>query len=180
MKQKQYRKRIFGISLLELVLALTVITTLITLALRYYPVATSAKNVNDAVKMADMVISAAENWQLTYGDYGNDTTCITGTQSLIDRGWLPTDFATASANPWGGNITVVSRNAEGGCTKAVDSTRITVTLSKLPQNACTMINNFLQQKNFCPAVPTTNPCPTQTNNTYKSYYPATASGGCPT
>ncbi|QLH43969.1 MAG: type II secretion system protein [Coxiellaceae bacterium] len=132
------RKSVRGISLLELMLSLAIIAVLVVTAGRYYTSARSARQVNDAVSMLTTVMTALDNYFWTYKTFKGATSSSQDVSMtvLANQGLVPSDFTNATANPWGGNITVTSNNA----------TEAKITMSNISESDCTNLKEIMQQR----------------------------------
>lgn len=119
-----------GIGLLELMLALVIISVLLVAATRYFSSTDSSRKVNTAADILQAVINASEDVKMA----GNSYELITNTQYLKDRGLLPADW-TATSNPWGGDIQVVGA-----------ATEITLTLTNVPAKDCLALKDLMVKK----------------------------------
>lgn len=89
-----------GIGLLELMLALAIISILIIMATRYYQTTSRSQKVAEAVTQANAVIAGAARWRI--GKAGYDGLTI---GNLSDLGLLPREMeGGVGINPWGGDI----------------------------------------------------------------------------
>jgi Tfp pilus assembly protein PilE len=128
---KPYYQR--GIGLLELMLSLTVTALLLVMASRYYTTVRTNYRVHEGLGMVHAVYSAAESW------LQNNATLPAGEnvarKSFIDNGNLPSTFAVATVNPWGGDISITG----------VGQTVI-IKMLNVPQADCINMTEKLQQK----------------------------------
>lgn len=117
-----------GIGLLELMLALAIISVLLVAATRYFASTDSSRKVNDAVNMLQAVINASEDWRTSKNSYAD----ISLTE-LEKQGLLPNWGDTS--NPWGGGIIV-----------AGTATSITLKLTNVPQKDCLSLSSIMDKK----------------------------------
>ena len=99
MNMRRYKRQI-GIGLLELMLAIALITVILVLALSYYQVANRSSLVNKAFNDVQTVASAGQSW---WDDNDHDFNKLKDINTLIQKGYLSQNFAT---NPWGGTTTI--------------------------------------------------------------------------
>lgn len=135
-----------GIGLLELMLALAIISVLLVAATRYFSSADSSRKVNDAANILQAVISAGEDWRMSKNSYEGVTF-----QSLQEHGLLPQGLSGTSGNPWGGAIEV---SPEDQC----DNEGLLLLLSKVPSQDCkslkdlmTKMNMYSSKQEVCPS-----------------------------
>lgn len=122
-----------GIGLLELMLALAIISVLLVAATRYFASTDSSRKVNDAANMLQAVINASEDVRTS----GNSYAAITSIDILQQRGLVPENWiAKSTPNPWGGEITV----------DGTAGTSITLTLTNVPQTDCKSLSDFMVKK----------------------------------
>lgn len=119
-----------GIGLLELMLALAIISVLLVAATRYFAATDSSRKVNMAADMLQAVITASEDSRMSTGNYLQ----ITEREYLQEQGLLPADW-TETSNPWGGDIQVKG---------TADS--ITLTLTKVPNKDCLSLKDLMSKK----------------------------------
>lgn len=94
-----------GIGLLELMLALAIISILIIMATRYYQTASRSQKVAEAVTQVNAIIAAVGKWKI--GKIESDYVGGLSIQQLVDQGLLPNEFKDgAHVNPWGGHIII--------------------------------------------------------------------------
>ncbi|MFN7097283.1 MAG: type II secretion system protein [Gammaproteobacteria bacterium] len=114
MKVTQLKKwqRSFGIGLLELMLALSVIAIMLVVSVRYYSSANMQQEATSLVNGFSTIHSAVENYMAD-----NPTAGVPTMPLLIQDGYLPNTFGTVTGNkaivnnnPWGGTITVNGSN----------------------------------------------------------------------
>jgi len=120
MFNKIYKK---GIGLLELMISLVIITSLILMALRYFPVVGNMYRVSKAVDMVQLIRSAGQRYLLTHADY----TEVKNNTVFEDRNLIPKGF---NKNPWGGDLTIASSGIN-----------LTISMSKISQGGCNSLLN---------------------------------------
>jgi len=122
-----------GIGLLELMLALAIISVLLVAATRYFSSTNSSQKVNAAANILQAVINASEDYKMSHNDKYTDIS-LSNIASL-----LPSDFSTTSGNPWGGGVDV---NPKDG-----DNSTIVLTLSGIaPAVDCTALIDLMSKK----------------------------------
>lgn len=119
------KKKILGISLLEILLSLSIITIILVSALRYYTVASFEQKLNDATDMIQGLRSAAPRWLLSHDDYKDISVA-----NLKYLNLLPERFGT---HPWHGVIGITGSNQNPGM--------YVINLDKIPFNACNDLKN---------------------------------------
>lgn len=129
-----FPKKKRGISLLEIMLSLVIISLLLVMATRYYGLVRLQQQTNDAAGEIQAIRAAAERWLVGHTDYTGISV-----SALQQLNLLPQNFAT---NPWGDAVTVT---ASGG-------NAFKITLKKIPFAAC---NNLLDrfQNQLAPPAP---------------------------
>jgi len=148
-----------GYSLIELMLALAIVSVLLVIATRYYSTTSSAQKVNSAANMLQVVINASEDFKNSTNSYAGITI-----DKLVDQGLIPQSFSTktnTNINPWGGTIT-----ADAG---ADNQNFITMTLTHVPKADCKNLTEIMQAKGVRP-----NPDDQCPQNIYSATYPATS------
>lgn len=91
-----------GISLLELLLSLVVITAILFAATRYFSITSENLKVTQAEEMINNVANASFQWVQGYPDFSS----LISIQTLIDAKLLPDNYSSITINPWRGSITV--------------------------------------------------------------------------
>lgn len=125
-------KKLRGIGLLELMLALAIISVLLVAATRYFASTDSSRKVNDAANMLQAVINASEDSRAANNSYAK----ITELKDLQDQGLLPS--WTTTSNPWGGDIQVKRSDDDG--------TSITMTLTNVREEDCKSLKDLMNKK----------------------------------
>lgn len=95
-----------GISLLELMLVIIVITALTLGAVRYYTSARDNLRVTQAMKMISEVVGASYEWVKGQPSFADPSGAIT-MGKLVDAGLLPQKYILSNVNPWKGRIRVI-------------------------------------------------------------------------
>lgn len=128
-----------GITLLEVLLSVIVITTLIFAATRYYTTARENAKVMQAVSVINNIANASYTWvegQPNFEGFG-----LNGLEILINAKLLPDNYKNSddgtsnNANPWKGSIDV-----SGSGTIAPFSSTLKIILYNVPKNACKALN----------------------------------------
>ena len=127
-------KKLKGIGLLELMLALAIISVLLVAATRYFASTDSSRKVNDAASMLQAAINASEDVRTSDNNYS----AIESIETLRLRGLVPDSWTVSSTlNPWGGGINVVGK-------KHADY--VTLILSNIPQVDCQALIDIMIKK----------------------------------
>ncbi len=143
-----------GIGLLELMLALAIISVLLVAATRYFASTDSSRKVNDAANMLQAVINASEDVRTSDNNYA----AITSIDILQKRGLVPESWTGGSKpNPWGGGIEV---DGKAG-------TSITMTLTNVSEKDCTALSELMAKKGVTQSG-TCGATPTEYKGTYSS------------
>lgn len=132
---KNYRNRI-GISLLELMLSLAIISILLVTATRYYVTTRSAQQINDALQIIQNMTTAADNWYWTYKSY-NDPDHTISLSELVKMGLLPDRFLLTNSNPWGGSLNITPK----------DTNHVSIQLKGVPSADCLNLKGILEPQN---------------------------------
>jgi len=124
-----------GISLLEIMLSLAIITIILVIATRFFLVTNTNSQANNAYDQVIGIRGAATNF---LNDSPSGTLSIA---NLVSGGYLPKSYGGAAgdgkgANPWSGDL------AAAAGTKA---RTYTVTVSSVPSGACTILRGRLEQ-----------------------------------
>lgn len=122
-------KKISGIGLLELMLALAVIAMMMVAATKYYKSTQTARRAHVAMETVKAVYSASERHLADGYDRGDGTKDVT--QELIDKGYLPTDF-DETANPWGGGIRITFMPCAGSGSRECSD----ISFGRVPSKDC--------------------------------------------
>lgn len=99
-----------GIGLLELMLALAIISTLIIMATRYYQSVARSQKIAAAVIQVNSMVAAVNRWR-----QGQNlaTATFPSITTLVSLGLLPKEWGDGSGiNPWGGGILLYPYPAE--------------------------------------------------------------------
>jgi len=121
----QSRKSIYGATLLEGMLYLSIAALIIIMSIKYYRTATASKQSNDAMSIVQAIVSMADSMAMSTGSYstGGLTTAAVDTM-LPNNGTVP----------WG----------SGTVTLTASSNSYTVTLPGMPADVCTLFNAKLK------------------------------------
>lgn len=132
MKKNRYR---FGISLLEIMLSLAIIAVILIMATRYYAITRIAQQTNEASEMIIAIYSAGQSWMQTNDNFKKVTI-----YTFTEAGLLPADFALATANPWGGAISIDPLGT--------DLQKLEVRLDNVPSKDCQNLLAKMIQKSW--------------------------------
>lgn len=142
-----------GISLLEVVLSLVVISTIIVLAVRYFSIASEHTLIAKASQQVRLVSSASYDWlnaqpQADFSDSGSNEISIT---KIVDAGLLNEN---SIVSPW---------SAQNICVEpaASDPSHITIEMAVNNQTACCYLYNSLKSAMY----DTSSGCSCVTNGT---------------
>lgn len=123
LKLNHFKQR--GISLLEVLLSLSVIAVILVMATRYYSSAQQSQQVSNMVSMVSGIVTAETQYKVAHSN------SLAPINILVTQGYLPNDFGK---DPWGGTLSVTTTASP--YTISSDS--------KIPDNACTLLNGMLQ------------------------------------
>lgn len=118
-----------GIGLLELLLALAILSTMILLATRYYSATRGAQQVTEAMKIIQSVSVAGSIMS-------SNNVALSTTDALaqfVTRGSVPGDFADETVNPWQGAVIARSTAAK----------QLQIELTLVPEPLCLNLNDKL-------------------------------------
>ncbi len=130
------RKKIRGISLLELLLSLALIAILLVMVTRFYESTQGSQRTNDAVEILQHLVAASDKWFALYKSYQKTGNGDIGLVKLTGLGWIPQNFMLANANPWGGAINV----------EPEDSSHVKFTLAEVPAKDCLNLQELMQKE----------------------------------
>jgi len=150
-----------GVGLLELMLAIAIISLLMISAIRYFSIVNRSNRVNQALTEVNAIRAAGERWKATHDDNYKTLTAGTELKDLVNRGLLPDIYGLDSVkNPWGGTITATMNPA--------DNSQLNIKFSNVTNPDCT---NFVKiiKKNGC------TPTPADTCNSSSTSIDVTAS-----
>jgi type II secretory pathway pseudopilin PulG len=116
-QRNQHQQR--GISLLEVMLSLVIVTLLLLMAMRFYQSARQGQQVRDGIALVDGIIAGYAN--LSMNPAMNSNNLLT---DMINYGYLPDD---ATMNPWNGAVEA---------SKGATPNQIKITLNGLPDKSC--------------------------------------------
>ena len=148
-------KKISGISLLECLLAITLIAAISTMAVRYYIITLRSTHVSQAIAQVNRLTSASYEWlrlqnQANFSD--EDTGQDISIQALLQAELIQPN--TDTIDPWGGAITL-----SPGIT---DPSYVAITLAQLPKPDCLNLQQQLSYinhstiENSCSSLTATN------------------------
>lgn len=112
-----------GISLLEVMLSVIVITAVIVASIRYYTLAQENSRIAKAIEMINNVATASFKWVEGKNQIGFEGINI---GNLADSGLLPQIYKTENINPWRGKL-----SADPAANNSV-----IITLGNIPPNSC--------------------------------------------
>ena len=118
-----------GISLLEIMLSIALISVIMIVSLRYYQTTRYTSQVNTLVDDMKHLLAASQRWYVSHHNFKE----LNSIDDLIDRGLLPDNFGE---HPWGGEIEVVPD-------AATQFTNLVVT--KLHRGACNRLLHTLSE-----------------------------------
>lgn len=117
-----------GITLLEIILVIVVISIILMLTLRYFVFTNNDFNVTRAVTQIQALDQASDQWleaQRQTDFAGPSSETVVSIEKLKEAGLIA---ASDTKNPWGGEITV-SPSSD-------DPTYVTITVEDIPKQAC--------------------------------------------
>lgn len=125
-----------GLSLLEVMLALTVVSAMLVTAGQFYKSVQRTRRINDAVKIINSIYGASLVWYQVHGMFGE----VDMLAEFINHGTLlPKEYLWKNANPWGGEIKAIAATGES-CVKdesgACLYTQLNIELTGLNQRDC--------------------------------------------
>jgi prepilin-type N-terminal cleavage/methylation domain-containing protein len=129
-----------GVSLLELMLALLVISGLLLLATRYYQQTRESLRVTQAIEMINNVVNASYKWLAGQPNFSSSNPSFS-IPILVTAQFLPQSYGTTvinTANPWKGSINVVAAST--------DNNYITISLSNIPPKSCQNLIEKMQNR----------------------------------
>lgn len=138
LKNWQFKQKLLSkaIGLLELMLALAIISIIMIMATRYYSSASASQKIQAAVDQINVVKSAVQNVSV-----GQVSGTIPTMGQLVQLGLIPHNFvnsadATSAINPWGGSLTIIGANTGGivASTAALDNKKYFGILVETPNN----------------------------------------------
>lgn len=133
MNKKNFSK---GIGLLELMLALAIISMLTVAAVRYFSVVSASSRVEQAMEMVSAIRAAGERWKV-----GNDDYTSASIGEFVARGFLPGVYSKITT-PWGGVISAA---------KNTDPTKLDIKFTNVPTKAdCFNLVNRIQSLGCTP------------------------------
>jgi len=140
------QRKVIGIGLLEIMLVLSIMSLIITLATRYFIVTAASQKTNEAVEMVNNIATAGERWLVAHNDYSE----LTSLEDIQNRNFFPETISDTSGNPWGGSITVSgSKNS------------MVIELGGIPSANCLSLANKLLPATCDPTYKATDFCDTK-------------------
>lgn len=116
-----------GISLLEVMFSLAVISVILLGATRYYRSTNESQRVQQGVALVNALNSAAASWQGSRSSFeGVDVA------KLKDEGLLPKNFDAIDGSPWGTAVQVTAN---------ADRAKVDITLAGIPVESCRNLEN---------------------------------------
>lgn len=149
-------KKNLGISLLECLLAITLIASITMMAVRYYMITLRSMHVSQAIAQVNRLTGASYEWlrlQNQTDFSGEDTGEAISIQLLLNAELI--HLNTDTIDPWGGNITITP-----GLT---DTSYVAITLPNIPQKDCL---NLTQQLQYINHNQTANSCTDPASNQF--------------
>jgi hypothetical protein len=142
-----------GISILEILLALVLIATITTMAIRYFTVTNRSMHVSNAIKQIKHLTHISYEWlqQQNQVDFNSASNPI-NLKKLTDA-QLIQDDPSEQYNPWGGNIRVSPGSIPS---------YVSISFDNVPPDACRMLVRQLKSINHIKQTP----CGTAYNNTF--------------
>ena len=141
------KKKQLGISILEILLSLVLISTITIMAIRYFEVTTRSMKVSNAIKQIKYLSDISYQWlqQQRQSDFsGAANGEKVALQKLIDTHLLRDD-PSERFNPWGGSITISPASE--------NPSYVRITLTRVPQDACRMMVRQLRSINHLKNTP---------------------------
>ncbi len=117
-----------GVGLLEILLALVVMSVMTITAFRYYMVASESRRISNALHTIDTVLEASGKWS-TLGKPASELSI----QTLVSEGLLANQYSQAQSTLWS-SILTVSWNGQ----------LVTLTLAPISTTGCTRLRIKLQ------------------------------------
>lgn len=133
-------KKQLGISLLEIVLALVIIASIVTLSVRYFTVTSRQLKVTHAEKQIREVTKASYEWlqaQMQQNFSSNPDGTTINMEQLINAGLITSndqDDHVYLLNPWGGRVLV---------TPGADPSYVRITMTNVPEKDCRSLRQQL-------------------------------------
>jgi len=133
-----------GISLLELLFAILVVTTVIFMATRYVKVGQDGANVTKAITQIRTVVEASYDWVRVEPNFcgkGNfaDHNCLDpaqqlSLQKLVDSKLLPKEYDNKDISPWRSEMIVAPQGLD----------ELKITIKDVPETACLALEGRLR------------------------------------
>jgi len=121
----------YGIGLLELMLAIIIITAVILGATKYYLVAKEAMKITQAQDIVNNVANAAYKWVEGKADFADLGTTI---QPLVEAKLLPATYIGNKISPWGGSLIITTSDPPDTTHLRMGFTGITTKAKGILQN----------------------------------------------
>lgn len=129
------KRKITGIGLLELMLALAIIAMMMVAASKYYQSTQVARRAQVAVESVQAIYAAGERYLMDVGSFNFATDAAI--DGFIAAGYLSNDFKS-NANPWGGAIKANGALCNNRC--------LAITFEQVPHNDCENVALKLQNQ----------------------------------
>lgn len=126
---KNFRRKVLGVTLLEIMLVLAIAAMIIVMSVRYYQSATSSQQANSLLQQIQAITAAADGLAQSTGSYSAAGVNTTTVQALVPQNSMTT--------PWGTDITIPSATA----------TTYTVNIASVPSGVCPLVLSKLQANN---------------------------------
>lgn len=151
MKVKQ-----LGISILEILLVLILISTITIMAIRYFEITNRSMHVASAIKQIKFISKISYEWlqQQHQPDFSNADGGTTITIDALRQAGL-LDHKIPYLNPWGGNVSISAGKT---------ASYLKIQLANVPPSACKMLVKQLQPINHIAIE--NEPCGNAFNNTF--------------
>lgn len=153
------KKYLKAISLIEIILVLVVISSITTMAVRYYMITIRNLHVSQAIKQVKKLTEVSYEWLQTQkqADFsGSPEGTPISNEALINADLIQAN--TDTTDPWNGNITVAP---------GTDSSYVMITLNNLPAKAC---RNMTQQLKTINHAPSDSTCNAGSNNQFNGEF----------
>ncbi len=133
----------YGVSLLEMLLVLGIISVIVVMSTRFFSTVRLNQQVTKTIADIKTIRQAAAEWALGQGDYTGISMTV-----LYNAGLLPQDIGTGiGKTAWGGNYAVSPPDpGHGNPTQLVIALQATSSNIALSREACVALNNQLQNE----------------------------------
>ncbi|MDE2026947.1 MAG: prepilin-type N-terminal cleavage/methylation domain-containing protein [Candidatus Omnitrophica bacterium] len=136
-----------GFTIIEMVIALVIISVILLVVVPLGQAATDNSRISNAIASIKAIQTAAVEWASDNGgQYTNIT--FTGANSMVATGYLPANFNPAATNPWNGDYQIA--------VDANDPETVDITLTNVPPSAGNKLVNALTKISSGNAVPAYN------------------------